>query len=97
MDESSSPAKRKRKQTHPLLKDAVKSNVTSVVDERSEEVSGLFERKDLWLIQLPKDVSGGGGFSLEHAKNSNVGVIRPSEFSPPNVCSGQWVRVSRRY
>ena len=60
MDDWPSPAKKKRKQPlhllHPLLEDAERSSVTIPVDESSEG-AGLFEGKELWLIQLPRDVS----------------------------------------
>ena len=50
-----SPRKRKRglPATHPLLQDTVKSAVA--VGEQSDAES--FDGKELWLIQLPKEVS----------------------------------------
>lgn len=54
-----SPAKKKRKKSLssgiPLLSDAVKSDVSISADEVSEG-EGLFIGKELWLIQLPKEV-----------------------------------------
>ena len=55
--DSSSKKKRKRSACSgiPLLSDAVKSGVSIPADEVSEEAD-LFTGKELWLVQLPKEV-----------------------------------------
>ena len=54
-----SPARKKRKRSLssglPLLRDAVKSSVSVSADE-GDEGTTLFTGKELWLIQLPKEV-----------------------------------------
>ena len=50
-----SPRKRKRgvQATHPLLKDTARSTVAAGEVNNAES----FDDKELWLIQLPKEVS----------------------------------------
>ena len=54
-----SPARKKRKRSLssglPLLRDTVKSSVSVSADE-GDEGTTLFTGKELWLIQLPKEV-----------------------------------------
>ena len=72
-----SPAKKRRKKSLssgvPVLRDAVKSDVVIPTDEISE--GGLFAEKELWLIQLPKEVSHSARYykeALGRGRDSSV-------------------------
>ena len=77
MDMDDSPTKKRRRKSFgsgiPVLKDAVKSDVGILADEISE--GGLLVEKELWLIQLPKEVSHSARYLQERGgRDSSVQI-----------------------